>query len=149
MKKFKGIVVHCSDSEFGNALMIEKWHKERGWSTIGYHMTILNGHISKDDYVPVMDGNTEAGREWNRTGAHAKGYNDYFGICLIGVKDFTSLQFEALLEICKYLIKEHDIKVENIIGHYECKDNGGKTCPNFDVEEVRNMLLAKEEVFYG
>ena len=148
MKKFKGVVIHCSDSEFGNAGMIDDWHRERGWTGIGYHMTILNGHIDKDDYVAMMDGNAEAGREWNKNGAHAKGYNDYFGICLIGVRYFTKLQFETLLKICTHLIKEHGIKVKNIIGHYECEGTS-KTCPNFDVSEVRNLLLAELEELNG
>ena len=36
------IILHCSDSEFGNAAIITKWHalpkpNGRGWSNIGYH----------------------------------------------------------------------------------------------------------------
>lgn len=148
MGKFKGIVIHCSDSEFGNAQMIEDWHKERGFDDIGYHVVITNGQITKNEFQDFMDGSIEIGRDWSINGSHARGYNDYIGICLIGKKSFTSMQFEALLKVCKALIKEHDIKVVDVIGHYECEGTD-KTCPNFDVSEIRRMLLAELEVFYG
>jgi N-acetylmuramoyl-L-alanine amidase len=148
MKKFKGIVIHCSDSSFGTAQDIEDWHKERGWSDIGYHCIVSNGWIDKNRYMDFMDGSKEIGRDWNIIGAHAKGYNDWFGVCLVGTDTFTKKQFNSLLEVCKHLIKEHGISVENIIGHYECKDTT-KTCPNFDVKEVRNMLLAQLEEWNG
>jgi len=147
-KKFKGIVIHCSDSSFGTAQDIEDWHKERGWSDIGYHCTISNGWIDKNRYVDFMDGSKEIGRDWNINGSHAKGYNDWFGVCLVGTDTFTQKQFNSLLEVYKHLIKKHGISIKNIIGHYECK-NTTKTCPNFDVEEVRNMLLAQLEEWNG
>jgi len=147
-KKFKGIVIHCSDSSFGTAQDIEDWHKERGWSDIGYHCTISNGWIDKNRYVDFMDGSKEIGRDWNINGSHAKGYNDWFGVCLVGTDTFTQKQFNSLLEVCKHLIKKNGISIKNIIGHYECK-NTTKTCPNFDVEEVRNMLLAQLEEWNG
>ena len=43
MREIKKIIIHCSDSEFGDAALIDKWHKERGWTGIGYHYVILNG----------------------------------------------------------------------------------------------------------
>lgn len=147
-KKFKGIVMHCSDSSFGTAQDIEDWHKERGWSDIGYHCTISNGNIDKGRYVAFMDGSIEVGRDWNLNGSHSKGYNDWFGVCLIGTDTFSQNQFQSLLKVCKQLVKEQDIKIENIIGHYECK-NTTKTCPNFDVEEIRNLLLAELEEWNG
>jgi hypothetical protein len=45
VRKIDTIVIHQSDSAFGNAAVIDKWHRERGWSGIGYHWVILNGRI--------------------------------------------------------------------------------------------------------
>lgn len=145
---FKGIVIHCSDSKFGNAQTIEDWHKEKSWDDIGYHATILNGQIDPDVHMDTMDGQIEVGREWDKNGAHAKGYNDYFGICLIGVDKFTDKQFESLLKVCRELVTDEGVEVEKIIGHYECEGTD-KTCPNFNVEEIRNLLSAEDEVWHG
>jgi hypothetical protein len=37
MRAIKQIIIHCSDSEFGNVIQIDRWHRERGWKGIGYH----------------------------------------------------------------------------------------------------------------
>jgi N-acetylmuramoyl-L-alanine amidase len=126
---YKGVVVHCSDSSFGNAQIIEDWHKQRGWSDIGYHLVILNGQVENNTYLDFMDGELEMGRDWDIAGAHAKGYNNYLGICLIGVNSFTSLQFEMLAKVLKHLMKKFDFSLEDILFHYEVSS---KTCPNFD-----------------
>lgn len=146
--KFNGIVIHCSDSVFGNAQTIEEWHKERGFDDIGYHITILNGQIEPDKHIGFLDGQTEVGRDWDINGAHAKGYNDWFGICLIGVDTFTDKQFAALLTACRDIMQRYGIDAEHVIGHYECKGTT-KTCPNFDVSEIRRLLTAGEEVWHG
>ena len=100
------VIIHCSDSEWGNAAEITRWHslpqpRGRGWSTIGYHYVILNGQLSPDHYHHLYDGHLETGRpldddrdiqrdEW---GAHAIGYNNTVGVCLIGKSgEFTSRQ---------------------------------------------------------
>ena len=49
-KENKKIVLHCSDSTFGNAAVITNWHIQRGWQTIGYHFVICNGHLNKNFY---------------------------------------------------------------------------------------------------
>lgn len=115
-KEAKGIIVHCSDSPQGrgdNAATIDRWHKESGWYGIGYH------------YVILEDGTIEEGRPLGEYGAHAKGYNDYVGICLIGKYSFTDEQFNSLETLCK------GFNTHNIIGHYKVS---AKTCPNFNVE---------------
>jgi len=87
------VIIHCSDSAFGNVALITKWHiVERGWSNIGYHYVILNGWLSPKKYHFQYDGHIETGRpldddsdmELDEIGAHAFGYNDRIGICLIG-----------------------------------------------------------------
>ena len=128
MLNWRGIVIHCSDSEFGDAEMIDRWHKERGWSGIGYH------------FVITRSGTVQLGRTLHRSGAHAKGYNtSHIGICLIGVKQFNHVQFKALDDIVKALMGAFDIKLHNIIGHYQCRGTN-KTCPNFDVDKYKEKL---------
>ena len=146
MRKWKGIIIHCSDSSFGSASIINKWHKERGWRGIGYHFVILNGVISPNTVSVFMNGAIEKGRPLTMTGAHAKGYNrDYIGICLIGdgSKPFTKAQMNALIKLLKELVAQFSIKPENILGHNEVNPN--KTCPCFNVKEFLNKH--KEEIY--
>jgi hypothetical protein len=100
------IIVHCSDSSWGNASVITKWHvAERGWETIGYHYVILNGLLSPYKFHSYFDGHIETGRpldddadmELDEKGAHAFGYNNAVGICLIGLSGtFTDAQIRSL-----------------------------------------------------
>lgn len=140
-KMYKGIAIHCSDSKFGNAQLIEDWHKERGWSDIGYHFVILNGRIENDSHLRVMDGMIEAGRDMDLAGAHVRGYNDWLGICLIGTNEFTLKQMDSLAELIRELIRKFRIPVENVKGHYQFDTANGKTCPNFDVDEFKRVYL--------
>ena len=130
MVKRPGIVIHCADTPWDmdiGAETIRKWHmEEREWSDIGYH------------YVIRRDGTVETGRPLVRDGAHAKGYNNYIGICMVGGKakdgrlacNFTSLQFEALADLVAILQDSHGIPNDKVIGHNEVSD---KACPTFDV----------------
>lgn len=152
MKKITHIIIHCSDSKFGDSKLIDSWHKERGWSGIGYHFVILNGsRTTSKTYKESEDGIVERGRplnddEWisdNEIGSHALGFNDKsIGICLIGINQFTKNQLYSLLERLKVLIKRHKIDPNNILGHYEIPQSGGKTCPNFNVQIIRNLLTS-------
>ena len=99
------VIIHCSDSSWGNASEITKWHIQRGWETIGYHYVILNGRLSPYKTHMYYDGHIETGRpldddkdlELDEKGAHAFGYNDAVGICLIGLSGtFTDAQMRAL-----------------------------------------------------
>lgn len=130
---YPGIVVHCSDSFFGNAQTIEDWHKKRGFKDVGYHLVILNGQIENNTYLDFMDGQIEAARDFDTAGAHAIGYNSYIGICLIGkeTENFTNNQFETLAKVLKSLTENFKISLEKILFHYEIST---KTCPNFDKE---------------
>lgn len=130
----KKAILHCSDSEFGCALLINNWHRERGFYnveygiSIGYHFVILNGKPwKKEVYHESLDGSVEAGRPITEIGAHCKGMNGYLGICLIGKNSFTDRQFIALSDLLHSL----GIKKENIYGHNDFDKN--KTCPNFSV----------------
>lgn len=100
------VIIHCSDSSFGNAALITKWHVvEREFDMIGYHYVILNGLLSPYKNHSYFDGHIETGRpldddddmELDERGAHAFGYNSGVGICLIGLSGtFTAAQLRAL-----------------------------------------------------
>lgn len=150
MKKITNLVIHCSDSEFGDAKTIDEWHKERGWKRIGYHFVILNGKRASE-YKIDDDGKIERGRflnddEWiedSEIGSHCLGLNDRtIGICLIGKKQFTLSQWKALVNLCIDRIRKAKIDPEAVIGHYETPSGKaqGKTCPNLDMELLRECI---------
>lgn len=145
MRKIDTLVVHCSDSEFGDAETIRQWHTDpkplgRGWGDIGYHYVILNGRRkSRGRYRKEDDGRIEVGRPLSRPGAHCRGHNkSSVGVCLIGRHHFTAKQ---LLEALPGIIREIGLTAHHIIvkGHYEY--DSGKTCPNIDMK-----LLTDKEV---
>lgn len=114
MKAVVTIVIHCSNSKFGNAAEITRWHLQKGWSTIGYHYVILNGWLSAKKYHKYFDGRLETGRpldddsdiEKDEWGAHARGYNNTVGIVLIGESgEFTQRQMTKLYDVL-FMLKE-------------------------------------------
>ena len=127
-----GIIIHCSASEFGSSILIDQWHREKEWDNVGYHFVICNGKVENNNYLRCMDGSIERGRDIDKSGAHAKGYNNHIGICLIGNTEFTEKQFDSLSRLLLELIDKYDINTDDIIGH--C-DVSSKSCPNFDVKD--------------
>ena len=124
----KEIIVHCSATAEGKDFTvadITKWHKARGFNTIGYH------------YVVYRDGSVHTGRDINVSGAHCTGHNSYsIGVCYIGgckadgltPKDTrTQAQKDALLKLLKDLRKLYP--TAKIRGH---RDFANKACPSFD-----------------
>lgn len=103
MRQINHIVFHCSatkEGKFFDAADIDKMHKARGWSGIGYH------------YVVLLDGTVEKGRPDEKIGAHVKDHNkDSIGVVYIGGLDKngkpkdtrTALQKESLRELAKRL----------------------------------------------
>ena len=132
------IVIHCSATRAGQnvrAADIDKWHKERGFSCIGYH------------YVIDLDGTIEPGRPLTMDGAHCntsgtsgKSYNKHsIGICYVGGLDRdgnpadtrTPAQKAALVDLVYRLIDKYRIK--EVIGHRDAspdKNKDGKITPN-------------------
>lgn len=153
MAKVEYIFVHCSDSEFGTAMEINKWHIEKGWKEIGYHAVIQNGkptyeHYKQNIINTVLDGQIENGRELNpngnldsdEVGAQVQGWNNKsIGVCLIGKKDFTSKQLFSLLRLLKLnWMPKFNIGIDRVWGHYEASND--KTCPNINMVNFRNLL---------
>jgi N-acetylmuramoyl-L-alanine amidase len=108
------LIVHCSASRFGNAALIDSWHRANGWAGIGYHGVILNGQLSSKLFNKHFDGVIESGRPFDddnridpwETGAHTIGKNDKIGVCLIGMSGkFTQKQLLSLEEFARWMIE--------------------------------------------
>ena len=144
MRKINEIIVHCAATREGRDFTVEditRWHKARGFATIGYH------------YVIYRDGSIHEGRPLEQIGAHCVGHNKHsIGICYIGgcasdgktPKDTrTSEQKEALLSLLRRL--KARFPNATIHGH---RDFAAKACPSFDAfREYRQLALAIMLVF--
>lgn len=130
-RKITEIIVHCSATPEGKdftAADITRWHKQRGFRTIGYH------------YVVYRDGSVHTGRPEGEIGAHCTGHNAVsIGICYIGglaadgktPKDTrTPEQREALLMLLRRLRAKYPNA--KIYGH---RDFAAKACPSFDARK--------------
>lgn len=127
----KEIIVHCSATAEGRDFTVEdirRWHKQQGWSDIGYH------------YVIGRHGEKWTGRDVDVSGAHCEGHNrNSIGVCYIGgldaagkkAKDTRTLQQKAvLLSLLTELKRLYpDAK---IYGH---RDFARKDCPSFDAKK--------------
>lgn len=131
------IIIHCSATPEGRDYTVDdirRWHKDQGWSDIGYHYVIYrNGHI-------------EPGRDVDIIGAHCVGHNtNSIGICYVGgvardgktAKDTRTLaQKAALLSLLVDLHKLYPMAI--IVGHRDY--DKGKACPSFDAKtEYHNI----------
>lgn len=130
------IIVHCSATAEGKDFTISditRWHRQRGFTTIGYH------------YVVYRDGSIHTGRDVNVAGAHCTGHNtNSIGVCYIGGCDVdgrspkdtrTEAQKASLFKLLK------DLKClypnAKIRGH---RDFASKACPSFDAtKEYRTI----------
>ena len=146
MRSIDLVVIHCSYSEYGNAALIDGWHRQRGWEGIGYHYVLLNGYPDADSHRlrrPCfwLDGVVETGRPLEVVGAHTRGHNrNSVGICLIGREQFTQQQFETLTRLIGELrVGRPRLR---LAGHYELLGprDPPKTCPNMDMDWLRGLL---------
>jgi len=144
MRDIKRVILHCSATPdypsessrfdlFGVA-DIDVWHKQRGWSGVGYH------------YVIRRSGILENGRPIGKAGAHVQGENaNSLGVCYIGSKTPTDAQVRTLLQLSRDICLAHGLGADDWYGHYEF--NTGKTCPGFPMnlfrETLRYFLQAK------
>lgn len=149
MRRIDDLVVHCTATKEGQDIpvrIIDQWHKNRGWSGIGYH------------YVIALDGTVEKGRPIIKQGAHVKGHNRHsIGIVYVGGLDSnlapkdtrTQAQKEAIICLLQDLkqrfpdakISGHrdfspDINKNGIIEPFEWT----KQCPCFNAKEEYNWI---------
>lgn len=144
MRTINEIIVHCTATPEGKDYTvadITKWHKARGFKTIGYH------------YVVYRDGTVHAGRPEDQVGAHCQGHNAHsIGVCYVGgltadgktAKDTrTAAQKQALRNLLVKLRKKYP--KAKILGHRDTSpdtNHNGKVdkwewvkdCPSFDAK---------------
>ena len=139
MRSINEIIVHCADTPEGRdntVADITRWHKDRGFRTIGYH------------YVIYRDGSIHNGRPIEEIGAHCVGHNAHsIGICYIGGKSAdgkkhidtrTPEQKEALLSLLRLL--KAQFPNAQIYGH---RDFAARDCPCFDARsEYRSLAVS-------
>lgn len=138
MAKKTAIVVHHTASHWADAAEIDRWHKQNGWSGIGYHYLISNGYPKYSDWQQGnrrsdWDGKVEVGRSPDTSvGAHCKdgGMNTAgIGVSLVGNFDVTQptpKQISALTDLLAQLCKKHGIETDRIFYH---RDFANKSCP--------------------
>lgn len=136
MRIINEIIIHCSATPEGKDYTVEQirqWHKQRGFSDIGYH------------YVIYKDGSVHTGRPESQVGAHCLGHNSHsIGVCYIGgvAKDGktpkdtrTDAQKESLIKLIKELKAKYP--KATVHGH---REYANKACPSFDVQkEYKNL----------
>jgi len=150
------IYMHCSASPWGDAMVFDNWHKQRGWTGIGYHFVILNGRPKADvRYWAFLDGQIQPGRHLNddaifsdaEMGAHVAGRNSKsIGFCLVGNREFTEKQLVSAKVISLALLKHFNLPVSALKGHYE-DINSGKTCPNIEMNAFRDFVSDKIDMY--
>ena len=146
MRDIKRIIIHQSASRFGDAALIDQWHKKRGFDCIGYHYVVLNDHPKSSHVNMGTDGQLQFGRPIQDIGAHCKGHNkDSIGICLISAGKVTKAQNKTLKHLVESLMVQYNISSDDVYGHYEF--NPKKSCPGFDVDQwVERELKGDVEV---
>ena len=135
MREINEIICHCSATgthQDFDVSDIDRWHRERGFSQIGYHFFIkLNGEL-------------QGGRDVAIQGAHCRGRNrDTIGVCFEGGfidkalktpwKKPTDNQLVTWKRLQTYL-KEYLSSVTKVSGHYQYSK---KTCPNFNIDILK------------
>lgn len=144
MRAIELIVIHCSATPVGldiGVREIDRMHKSRGWSRIGYH------------YVIRINGTIEPGRTIDMVGAHVAGHNyASIGICLVGGLDrsrqpadtFSEAQYRSLAAVVADL--KDQFPQARVCGHRDLspdlnkdgkitENEWMKACPCFDAEE--------------
>lgn len=136
MRIINKIILHCTatpENRKHDVADVRAWHKQRGWSDIGYH------------YLIHIDGTIERGRPIGQVGAHTLNHNhDSIGIAYVGgveadaltPKDTrTSAQKIAIKELLRELRIEYP--TATLHGHNEFAN---KACPSFIVAEDTELM---------
>lgn len=134
------LIVHCSATPEGVDYTVDdirKWHRQQGWSDIGYH------------YVVYRNGLIVDGRDVDLIGAHCLkgGHNTHsIGICYVGgvdkddvkkSKDTRTHEQRAALKAILIDLKRLYPNAK-IYGHRDF--DKGKDCPSFDARTEYSEL---------
>ena len=167
MRTINRIYIHESASKYGNALLINYWHKLLKWGikllsinnqafiiSGGYHYIISNQfpYSVKEGY-PFLDGCISMMRPLDRTGAGVYGDNrSSIHICIIKNSDQkpSVKQWNSLINICTWLVKKYSLTPDDVLGHREYflkvrkpplkNEDIKKSCPDVDMDSVRQEV---------
>lgn len=138
MRRIDKIVVHCTATPEGRAVSvadITRWHRERGWATIGYHHVI---GLKGEHWETLPE---------SRVGNHARGANaNGIGVVYVGgldrlaknARDTRTPEQKLTLRRVLADLKGRYPNAE-IIGHRDVPGTR-KACPSFDAKrEYANL----------
>lgn len=134
MRTIRRIILHHTASPATwDAARIDREHRAKGWSQIGYHFVVLSS------------GEVQPGRPATLVGAHAKGANDdSLGVVLVGSFEAPKpppplAQWTAAVELVEELCEVYGLTWRDVYGHCEV----GTTptlCPGFSPDDFRRSL---------
>jgi len=127
---------------------IDEYHRGRGFEILCFGRVY---HVAYH-YLIMPNGRVKRGRPERCEGAHAKGYNSYLGISVVG--DFSSTdnptgkkgptgpttkQIASLIQLCRRLKDHYDIPLQHIVRH---SDISSTQCPGdrFPFRSVLDQL---------
>lgn len=123
------VFIHCSASDnrlHDKPQVIEAWHKQRGFSELGYHF-----FISKD-------GTIWEGRDLEKTPAAQAGHNtNTIALCVHGLKKdaFTKESLASLKALCVHL----NLIYKGAVTFHGHREVAAKDCPVFDYVKVLGL----------
>jgi N-acetylmuramoyl-L-alanine amidase len=149
-----GIVIHHTAVIPGESTAprserdIDEYHRARGFEILCFNRVY---HVAYH-YLIMPDGRVKPGRPERCEGAHAKGYNSYLGISVVG--DFssednptgkkgptrpTAKQIASLVQLCRRLKDRYNIPLQHIVRH---SDISSTRCPGdrFPFRSVLDQL---------
>ncbi len=127
MRNIRELIWHCTATPEGREVSvseIDRWHRERGWDGIGYHVVVH------------LDGSMSFGRPISKVGAHVYGHNKgTIGYVYVGGLDDkgrpkdtrTEAQKATMIRLSEQAKQFYG--VQKISGH---RDYAAKACPCFD-----------------
>lgn len=123
------VFLHCSASDnpdHDNVATMDLWHKQRGWTGVGYHFFIRKSGL------------LEIGRDIEKVPAAQEGHNaGSIAICLHGLArdKFTEAQFRTLVGLCHQI---NEAYAGHVTFHGHC-EVARKACPVFDYKSLLSL----------
>ena len=125
------VVHHSATGRHVTRAQIDRWHRDKGWSGVGYHFVIEG------------DGAVRPGRAVPLLGAHAAGANQTsLGICVVGHNGLPEsrwdiVQWKALRELLQALRRVWP--AAQVVAHSEVGTTATECC-GMSGDELRDRL---------